>query len=138
MNKTEIFLKEVYTMVRYGLVGMINTGVTALIFFILKLLGFKYLLYTLIGYSIGITISFFLNRHFTFKKRNESMKRQAIKFFGVTVSLMLLTMLLQYLLIDLIHVPELIGVITGMVFYTVMGYILNRNLVFRYDRNNSS
>ncbi|MFO7636866.1 MAG: GtrA family protein [Clostridia bacterium] len=134
MNKTKKLMKELFTMIRYGFVGIINTTVTGLIFLGLRLLHFSYPLYTFIGYSVGITVSFFLNRHFTFRKRNADIKKQALMFFAVTASLLLLTMLLQYILIDLIGISETIGVITGMLFYTVMGYLINRNVVFRYTK----
>ncbi|MCK5759594.1 MAG: GtrA family protein, partial [Clostridiales bacterium] len=94
-------LKELYTMLRYGAVGLVNTGVTAAVIFLLKLTGIHYSLYTLSGYAIGIAVSFFLNRRFTFRKQGVKAGGQLIKFLSVTVSLLLLTQLLQYLLINL-------------------------------------
>jgi len=123
--------KEFYTMLRYGAVGLVNTGVTAVVIFLLKLTGLHYSLYTLAGYAVGITISFFLNRRFTFRKQDNKASRQLIKFLSVTISLLLLTQLLQYILIDLAGINETISVIIGMVFYTGTGYILNRLFVFK-------
>ncbi len=123
--------KEFYTMLRYGAVGLVNTGVTAVVIFLLKLTGLHYSLYTLAGYAVGITISFFLNRRFTFRKQDNKASRQLIKFLSVTISLLLLTQLLQYILIDLAGINETISVIIGMVFYTGTGYILNRHIVFK-------
>lgn len=123
-------LAEIFTMIRYGAVGLVNTGVTALVIFLLKLTGIHYALYTLAGYAVGITISFILNRKFTFKSK-ERTGLQAMKFLLVTGSLLALTQLLQYLLIDVAGINETIGVILGMVFYTGTGYILNRLFVFK-------
>lgn len=130
MDKKNI-LKEFYTMLRYGAVGLVNTGVTAAVIFLLKLTGIHYSLYTLAGYAVGISVSFFLNRRFTFKKQNSKVSGQLLKFLSVTISLLLLTQLLQYLLIDVAGISETIGVILGMVFYTGTGYILNRLFVFK-------
>jgi putative flippase GtrA len=118
-------------MIRYGMVGLVNTGVTALVIFLLKLTGIHYALYTLAGYAVGITVSFFLNRNFTFKKGSGNAGRQAVKFIAVTLSLLALTQLIQYLLIDIAGWNETLGVIIGMVFYTGTGYILNRLFVFK-------
>lgn len=123
-------LAEIFTMIRYGAVGLVNTGVTALVIFLLKLTGIHYALYTLAGYAVGITVSFILNRKFTFKSK-ERTGLQAMKFLLVTGSLLGLTQLLQYLLIDVAGINETIGVILGMVFYTGTGYILNRLFVFK-------
>jgi putative flippase GtrA len=117
-------------MIRYGAVGLVNTGVTALVIFLLKLTGIHYALYTMAGYAVGITVSFILNRKFTFKSK-ERTGLQAMKFLLVTGSLLALTQLLQYLLIDVAGINETIGVILGMVFYTGTGYILNRLFVFK-------
>ncbi len=130
MNRKNIS-KEFYTMLRYGAVGLINTGITAAVIFLLKLTGIHYSLYTLSGYAVGIAVSFLLNRRFTFKKYDSKAGKQLLKFLSVTISLLLFTQLLQYLLIDIAGTNETIGVIIGMVFYTGTGYILNRLFVFK-------
>ncbi len=130
MDRKKI-LKEFYTMLRYGMVGLVNTGVTAAVIFLLKLTGIHYALYTLAGYAVGITVSFLLNRRFTFRKSDKNAGSQLLKFLTVTISLLILTQLLQYLLIDLAGINETPGVIIGMVFYTGTGYFLNRIFVFK-------
>ncbi len=131
MDRKKKIQNEFFTILRYGGVGLVNTGVTATVIFLLKLTSIHYSLYTLAGYAVGIAVSFFLNRRFTFKKQNENAGKQAAKFIAVTVSLLLLTQLIQYLLIDIAGINETIGVILGMVFYTGTGYIINRIFVFR-------
>lgn len=131
MDGKKKILHEFYTMLRYGAVGLVNTGVTAAVIFLLKLTGIHYSLYTLAGYAVGITVSFILNRNFTFKKQDAKASRQLIKFLAVTISLLLLTQLLQYLLIDIAHLNETLSVLIGMVFYTGTGYIINRLFVFK-------
>lgn len=137
MIERKKILAEIFTMIRYGAVGLVNTGVTALVIFLLKLTGIHYSLYTLAGYAVGITVSFILNRKFTFKS-TEKTGQQALKFLLVTGSLLGLTQLLQYLLIDVAGINETLGVILGMIFYTGIGYILNRLFVFRKKSSKKS
>ena len=124
--------RELYLIFKYGIVGIINTCITTGIFFLLSHLGFKYLVYTIIGYAVGICISFLLNRKYTFKKDNENTTRQIILFFTISASLLALVQLIQYLLIDVFYLKEWLGVGIGMVFYTGTGFIMNRNIVFKY------
>lgn len=124
--------RELFLLFKYGLVGIINTCITTGIFLLLSYLGFEYVLYTIIGYAVGICISFLLNRKYTFKKENENTTRQIILFFTISVSLLAIVQLIQYLLIDIYNLPEWLGVGIGMVFYTGTGFILNRNIVFKY------
>ncbi|MFA7673505.1 MAG: GtrA family protein [Clostridia bacterium] len=123
--------RELFQMLRYGLVGIVNTCITTGIFILLKHLGVEYLVYTIIGYGVGICISFCLNRKFTFKKENENATKQILLFFTVCLSLMGIVELIQYLLIDIWLMKEWLGVGIGMVFYTCTGYVLNRNIVFK-------
>ena len=124
--------RELYLIFKYGIVGIINTCITTGIFFLLSHLGFKYLVYTIIGYAVGICISLLLNRKYTFKKDNENTTRQIILFFTISASLLALVQLMQYLLIDVFFLKEWLGVGIGMVFYTGTGFIMNRNIVFKY------
>lgn len=124
--------RELFLLFKYGLVGIINTCITTGIFLLLSYLGLEYVLYTIIGYAVGICISFLLNRKYTFKKENENATRQIILFFTISVSLLAIVQLIQYLLIDIYNLQEWLGVGIGMVFYTGTGFILNRNIVFKY------
>ena len=53
----------------------------------------------------------------------------------VTLILLGLVQLIQLGLIEKLALPELAGVISGMVFYTGAGYIVNRLWVFRGSDN---
>lgn len=56
--------------VRFGAVGVLNTGVDFLMFTLsLKVFLFPLLLSQAIGYSCGVVNSFFVNRVFTFRAR---------------------------------------------------------------------
>ena len=72
MNK---WLKSSF--VRFLLVGAGNTIISLLIMFLLE--GFGYWTSTSIAYIIGATVSFFLNRIYTFYSK-EKLLRSAVKF----------------------------------------------------------
>lgn len=125
------YKQEFITMVKYGSVGIMNTAVFTAVTYLVSLTGVHYSIYTGIGYIISILFSFFMNNRFTFKKNGGNVTVLLAKFLGVTISLMLLVQLIQYLFIDVVGTKEIIGIIAGMLFYTVTGYILNRNFVFK-------
>jgi putative flippase GtrA len=80
---------------------------------------------------VAILFSFYMNNRFTFKGTKGDVKVMLAKFLGVTLSLMLLVQVIQYVFIDVIGTMEIIGIIVGMLFYTGTGYLLNRNFVFK-------
>ncbi|NLY95934.1 MAG: GtrA family protein [Clostridiaceae bacterium] len=122
---------ELLTMVKYGLVGVANTAVFSLVTYLVSLTGVHYSIYTAIGYIVAILFSFYMNNRFTFKGTKGDVKVMLAKFLGVTLSLMLLVQVIQYVFIDVIGTMEIIGIIVGMLFYTGTGYLLNRNFVFK-------
>jgi putative flippase GtrA len=122
---------ELLTMVKYGLVGVANTAVFSLVTYLVSLTGVHYSIYTAIGYIVAILFSFYMNNRFTFKGTKGDVKVMLAKFLGVTLSLMLLVQVIQYVFIDVIGTMDIIGIIVGMLFYTGTGYLLNRNFVFK-------
>jgi putative flippase GtrA len=122
---------ELLTMVKYGLVGVANTAIFSLVTYLVSLTGVHYSIYTAIGYIVAILFSFYMNNRFTFKGTKGDVKVMLAKFLGVTLSLMLLVQVIQYVFIDVIGTMEIIGIIVGMLFYTGTGYLLNRNFVFK-------
>ncbi|HBN82995.1 MAG TPA: hypothetical protein DDZ89_04060 [Clostridiales bacterium] len=125
------YKEELITMIKYGSVGVMNTAVFSLITYLASLTGVHYSIYTAVGYVISILFSFFMNNKFTFKKNGGDTKKTLAKFLVVTLSLMLIVQGIQYLFIDVIGTVEIMGIIAGMLFYTVTGYLLNRNFVFK-------
>ncbi len=117
-------------MLRYGMVGIINTGVFLSSVFLVRMTGVSYPVYTATGYVIAITVSFVLNMRFTFAALPGKVYVRAVKFLFIALSLLLTTELVQYYIIEKMNIQELIGVIASMCFYSAIGYVLNRNFVF--------
>ena len=124
-------VKEFWTMFRYGLVGLMNTGVFALFAWLLRNMGLHYTAYTAIAYCIAILFSFLMNKLFTFRKKDTSFFSLFSRFLLAALSLAGLVQLIQFFVIEVLEQDELIGVIGGMVFYTGTGYVINRIWVFR-------
>lgn len=68
------------TAIKFALVGAINTIVgTGVMFFLYNFCSVNYWISSASNYVIGSIVSYFLNKHFTFKSTEQSMK-QIIKF----------------------------------------------------------
>jgi len=147
MGSPKKILSELFTMLRYGTVGLLNTGLFSLSAWLLHRIGWPYPAYTALSYTIAIIFSFFMNYLFTFRKylqqpqsenltnRRSSIRSMFLKFLLVSLSLLGCVQLIQLLLIEKLNIPELAGVIAGMVFYTGLGYTINRLWVFKSLKN---
>jgi len=58
-------------------------------------------------------------------------------FVIVNSGLLLVTEALQFILIDLVRIEEIFGVGSGLVFYTLIGFFLNKNIVYRITHHSS-
>jgi putative flippase GtrA len=96
---------------------------------VLAALGWHYILYTAAGYIVAFTVSYVLNGLFTF--RVERLSHQAfLVFVALNGALLLSVEGLQVLLIEYVGVRELAGVVLGAMAYTLVGYFLNKHLVY--------
>ena len=130
-GRQHFYFREFWTMFRYGLVGFANTGVFALAAWLLEKTGWHYTAYTALAYAIAILFSFTMNTLFTFRKSANPLLPMFTKFIITTLSLLGLVQLIQLALIEKAGWQELPGIIAGMLFYTGVGYIINRVWVFR-------
>ncbi|MFJ4107271.1 GtrA family protein [Oerskovia enterophila] len=69
---------------RFALVGMVNTAIDLLLFGLLRHLGLGVLLANTVSTSAGLAFSFGANRRFTFGDRQGKRGQQAILFLGGT------------------------------------------------------
>lgn len=134
--------------VRFGLVGFINTAVDVLLFLSLRHLGFNVIAANIISTSSALGCSFVLNRKFAFSS-NISAKRSGPVFVAVTlIGLWILQPLVILLVIYVLRSSVLAHVITHVVVLTARqqelvaklaatpvtlawNYVLYKRLVFR-------
>ncbi len=110
--------------VRYALVGLANTAVTAVIIFSLMKLGLGVYASNAAGYVVGILFSFVINSLFTFATAlSKTRFIQFILVCGFCYVANVIAMKLFFL-----HFPTAVysAQITGMFFYTVAGFLLNK------------
>lgn len=128
-----VLFDEAYRFIKYGLVGVLNTAVCVTTMYACRTLGLGYQLYTLVGYTVAIIFSFFMNKQFTFNYKAGNKRAviiRMVRFVSISVSLLLLVQLLQWLFIEQMLFPEIPGIGIPMVFYTAVGFVLNRFWVF--------
>lgn len=116
-------------MVRFGLVGLINTAVGLSIIFGMMYLGTHPVLANMIGYACGLCVSYVLNSRWTFQE--QATTRSFLLF--------LLTFGISYL----VNLGVLIGLSTGMgvgvhlaqlaavCSYSLTFFVLSKFVVFR-------
>lgn len=120
---------ETLLMVKYGLVGVVNTAVTAGAYFVLRWLGVQIDIANFLSYVAGILNSFVLNKLWVFRQREGRWLRQgSVFFFGA-----LLCWALQWAAFRglLLVMPERWAYLVAMCVYPGLNYLFNRLVTFR-------
>lgn len=120
--------------VKFSLVGVVNTliGVAAILL-LMEVVGAPPVLANAGGYAIGLTISYQLNRHFTFDKR-QSAPLGFIRFLLVFAVSYGLNLLVLVFLIERMKITPALAQACAVVTYSIVFFVLCRIVVFKLPR----
>jgi putative flippase GtrA len=132
-------LKKHAEKVRFGLVGIVNTGIDFGILFVLVALGLPIIASNFVSTSVALVFSFFANKSFTFKHEGKSTTKQIVLFFVITlIGLWIIQPLIiegVKLATDSFSLNKFFVLLTGKLLATcaslVWNYLLYRKFVFK-------
>jgi len=123
--------KSLIQFIKFGIVGISNTLLTALtIWILLKLLHCSDYVSNLIGYIVGLLNSFIWNRKWTFESKTK-VSATLFKFILTFAICYLLQLGNLYLLLHFTHIDSYICQLLSIVVYTIINFILNKNYTFK-------
>ena len=121
----------IFQLVVYSSIGFINTIVDYLIFMLITV-GFHFdpVPSNVVSYSIGVTVSFFLNRRFTFRNLTHKLntRSQLARFFAVYSLSLGLSTGFVYLFSQLFSAP--VAKLLSIPVVVMWGFLAVRKLVF--------
>jgi putative flippase GtrA len=127
------------TLLRFLLVGVINTLVgCGTMFLLYNLANCSYWASSAANYLVGGIVSFFLNKYFTFRKKEWSWG-QVVRFAGNVAVCWLLAygmarpLVLRLLEGQSLRLQENVAMFVGMGLYTALNYLGQRFFAFRAD-----
>ncbi len=117
--------------VQFGLVGIINTIVSFLIYELLAVyLKVNYVVSNFFSYAVGAAISFLLNKVWTFND-NGPIASEALVFLMVFIPCFLLQNALLVLLKEKFRLSKTVSYIFATAFYLVINFLGHRFITFR-------
>ena len=111
---------------KYFLVGIINTSITYPAFILLSNI-IDYTLAIIIIFPLGVLLSYFLNKKFTFTKEKGSM----IIFFIVMTAMFLTNFLTTWILVEFVNIIKEISQGIAIVTAFTIHYLLNKKFSFK-------
>ena len=132
VNSKKDFSELVKQFIKFGLVGISNTLIALVIYYILVCFNFNYILAHIIAFIISVLNAYYWNAKYVFKVQKESNKyARLIKVYlsyGITF---LLSTGLLYLMVDIMQVSEYIAPLINLCITIPLNFILNKLWAFK-------
>lgn len=125
-NKNNIF-----QFVSFNIIGLINTLLTTLLFFVLIYLEGNYIISLFIVYVLGILFSFYMNKNFTFKYYSSNTLIVFIRMCSSYIFIFLLNASLLHFFIERISINKYLSQILAMFLLIIISFILQKFFVFK-------
>ena len=118
-------------LILYGIIGSFTSFLDFCVFTLLaSYAGIHYLVANCISVLVGITTSFLLNRSYNFRVKDKTKQRFAI-FLTVGLCGLMLSNLILYIGIDILHGEDVIVKLASIVLVVGFQFLMNKFVTFR-------
>jgi len=117
-------------LVRFLAVGVSGYVVNLLVFWISTSAGAHYIPAAIIAFAIAWLNNFLLNRHWTFRRADEAMVGQGVRYLLVCLVALAANLVILHLLVDA-GLGEIYSQALAIVLVTPLSYLLSRRWSFR-------
>jgi putative flippase GtrA len=121
--------KLIVQLMKFGLVGAVNTGIDFTVFTLLTLWGWPHLLAQSASFTSGVMNSYFMNRSWTFQASRDD-KGQFLKFMSMNAVLMVMTSCLLVWFSEYLDWPLWSSKLAATGSGVILNYIGSRKWVF--------
>lgn len=116
---------------KFGIVGVMNTVSSWIIYYALVFVNINYLIATTIAYFISSIIGYCLNKVWVFKKKEDKKINSVIKYYIVYISSYFLNILCMYIFVDVLGVSKLIAPVLVLFITVPYNFLFSRLWVFK-------
>ena len=122
---------------RFIIVGVINTIVgTSIMFIAYNVFELSYWASSFLNYFVGSIVSFFLNKYYTFKKKEKSLKEVVLFIINIGVCYLLAYYVAQKAVAFVLSAQsnvmiDNVAMLVGMCLFVLLNYIGQRLIVFK-------
>ncbi|MCG7382184.1 GtrA family protein [Paenibacillus sp. ACRRY] len=125
-------INRLATMIKFGIVGVMNTAVDALVFTMLAALGTPALIAQVISYSCGVLNSYWWNGRWTFRDaRRQGPNNELLRFVITNLIVLALSSLILFLSNNILDLNLVISKAAATLLGMILNYIASRYWVFR-------
>ena len=124
------FKNEVVRLIKFNIVGVMNTSIDFVTFYILTtFISVNVVSAQIMAYSLGVINSYFMNRFWTFGVKGEHNKKQILLFILVNLLALSVSTVLIYFLVKVIN-QVMIAKVLVTVIVMIINYLGQKYIIF--------
>jgi len=124
--------KSAIQFIKFGIVGMSNTIISLVVYYILVFFGINYIVANVIGFVVSVFNAYYWNSKHVFKvSENVSKLKSFMKVFASYGGSYVFSLILLVVLVDLIGISEYIAPLLKLVITVPINFVLNKFWAFK-------
>lgn len=128
-------LKNILQFIKFSIIGLSNTVVSLLVYYIFIFVNPKYyLIGNTVGYIAGVLNSYFWNSRYVFDRGSQSHIKGLTKMYITNGFVYLLNMALMYTLVDILNISEKLSPLIVAAALMPVNFLLNKLWTFKEKR----
>ena len=121
--------------IRYLIVGVLTTLVSVFSYYVCaRIFNIGYMSSTVLSWIISVLFAFVTNKCFVFQSRScekYNVFKECINFFLCRIVTLFVEMVLMWLLVDIVHVDDVMSKMVVQFVVIVLNYVFSKFLVFK-------
>jgi len=127
----EEFCNLIKQFIKFGIVGVSNTLISFLIYYVLIYFKINYVVANTIGFVVSVLNSYYWNNKFVFKKIAGGNLKPLIKTFVSYGTTFVISTVLLVIMVNYLNISELIAPILNLIITIPLNFLLNKFWAFK-------
>jgi dolichol-phosphate mannosyltransferase len=129
--------QDVRQFLRFAVIGVLQNGLNLGAFALAIAHGIPLLIASVMAAAVALSVSFSLNRRWTFPGATDRSANRAVRFVTIWLAFVLLALPILALLVDVVHVPRVLSQAIIIVIGAPASYVVQRRWTFGQNGNQS-
>lgn len=117
--------------IKFGMVGVVNTLNSWLVYYLLLFFNIHYLVANTIAYFASSLIGYFLNKMWVFKKKEQKNLNGLVKYYIVYITSYFLNMMCMYIIVDVLNISDKLAPILVLFVTVPFNFIFSKLWIFK-------
>ena len=126
--------KKYLKLIKFCIVGGLNTLITLGVYYLLVFLGVNYLISNIFGYFAGIVNSYIFNNSWVFRDSSKKHVFKITKFLLINAIVLLLSEGLLYLFVSIFGIGKYFAILIVVPITTIINYLCYNYFVFSKNK----